>query len=45
MPRVPYTVVFWVYDSSGNIVTHYARQHLAVAHAARIGGTWKRGRY
>lgn len=45
MPRIPYTVVFWVYDKDGEIVTSYPHKADAVAHAQRIGGTWRRGRY
>lgn len=37
-------MTFWVYDAQGEIVTNYARKADAVAHAARIGGTWKKGR-
>lgn len=42
--KVSYTTVFWVYDAAGEIVTYYARKADAVAHASRIGGTWRRGR-
>lgn len=39
-----YDVVFWVWDAAGNAVTQYARKADAVKHAARIGGTWNKGR-
>jgi len=39
-----WTMTFWVFNASGEIVTNYANKSAAVAHAARIGGTWKRGR-
>ena len=39
-----YTVTFWVWDAAGNYVANYPRQADAVKHAARIGGTWTRGR-
>lgn len=40
-----WTTVFRVWDSNGNYVAEYPRMAPAVAHAARIGGTWTRGRY
>lgn len=45
MARVQYTVTFWVMDSNGNVVDNYGSQRKAVEHAAKIGGTWRRGRY
>jgi len=39
-----YTTVFWVYAVQGEMVTIYPRKADAVAHAARIGGVWRRGR-
>lgn len=43
MTRI-YTFTYWVYDAKGEIVTNYARQADAAKHAARIGGTWRKGR-
>lgn len=37
-------VTFWVFDAAGNVVMNYPRKFMAVEHANRIGGTWKRGR-